>query len=153
MTQSRHLRRWLAFAVLLLFVPVVVLGATVATVAATGTVSVRVQGKSSGGTNLYLPVPALLIDLAVVALPLVAPADALAAARREVAPYRASVQALAAELEACPAGVLVDYRDGDEHVRISKGWRSFDIEVISDDADIRVSVPARLFGRVFDTLG
>lgn len=147
--RKSRFKRFVAIALLLLFTPIFVFGATVA---ATGTVTVSVQEKD--GVNLWIPVPALLFDLAVFAAPRLMPEDALAEARRELAPYHETLSALAAEIEKIPSGsVLVEVKGGDEHVRISKEWRSFDIVVDSEDADVRVSIPARLLSRSLDLFG
>ena len=104
------------------------------------------------GVSVYVPVPALLIDLAVFAAPRLMPADALAEVRAEIEPFRAGLEALAKEIEDCPSGVLVDVQTPDEHIRVTKSWRSFEVEVDSEDTDVRVSVPARLASRVLDVL-
>ena len=94
----------------------------------------------------------LLVDLAVFVAPRVLPDEALAEARREIDPFRDGLEALAEEIEHCPQGVLVDVHTGDEHIRVVKGWRSFEVTVDSEDVDVHVSVPARLAGRVLDVL-
>ncbi len=147
--RRRPFTRYVAFALLVFLMPIF---AFATAVAATGTVTVRVQEPGVDGTNLYLPVPAMLIDLAVFAAPRLMPGDALAEARAEIAPFREGLEALAEELERCPNGVLVEVKSPTEHVRITKNWRSFEVEVDSDDADVRVSVPARLASRLLDIL-
>lgn len=147
--QQNTFSRYVAFALLLILMPIF---AFATAVAATGTVTVSVQERGAGGMRLYVPVPALLLDFAVFAAPRVMPHDALAEVRREIAPFRAGLETLAEEIETCPRGVLVDVRTPDEHIRVTKGWRSFDIEVDSDDADVRVSIPSRLASRVLDVL-
>ena len=147
--RRRPFTRLVAFALLVLLMPIF---AFATAVAATGTVTVSVRESGPDGVRLYIPVPALLVDLAVFAAPRFMPEDALAEARQEIAPYREGLAALAEEIEKCPPGVLVDVQTRDEHVRVTKGWRSFEITVDSDDADVRVSVPARLAGRVLDVL-
>jgi len=62
------------------------------------------------------------------------------------------LEVLAEEIERCPQGVLVDVYIGDEHIRVVKGWRSFEVTVDSDDVDVKVSVPARLASRMLDVL-
>ena len=59
---------------------------------------------------------------------------------------------MADELATMPSGVLVDVQSHGEHVRVTKTWRTFDIEVHSADADISVSVPSRLLSRTLDML-
>lgn len=147
--KRRPLARYLAIALILLISPIFAIAATVA---ATGTVTVEIDDRSADGVNLYIPVPALLFDLAVFAAPMVMPDDALAEARREIAPFREGIEALADEIATMPSGVLVDVVSDGEHVRITKTWRNFDIEVHSDDTDISVSVPSRLLSRALDVL-
>ena len=141
--------RFVAISLIVLVTPIFALGATVA---ATGTVTVQVHERGPDGVRLYIPLPALLIDAAVALAPLVIPEEDLAEARREIAPYRDGLEALAAELEGMPSGVLADVRSGGERVRITKTWRSFEIDVESDDADVHVAVPARLLSRALDVL-
>lgn len=142
--------RFVTIALLLFLMPIFVFGATVA---ATGTVTVSVEEK--GGTNLWIPVPALLFDLAIFAAPSFIPEDALREARSEVAPFHEALSTMAHELESIPAGsVLVEVQGGnDEEVKITKTWRSFEITVHSDDANVRVVLPARLLGRSLDLVG
>ncbi len=151
MNQPRKMpfRRYVAFALLVFLMPIF---AFATAVAATGTVTVRVQEQGDDGVNLYIPVPALLIDLAVLVAPHAMPDDALAEIRAEIAPFREGLEALAEEFETCPSGVLVDVQTPGEHVRITKSWRSFEVEVDSEDAEVRVSVPARLASRLLDVI-
>ncbi|HEX9735768.1 MAG TPA: hypothetical protein VGG06_27730 [Thermoanaerobaculia bacterium] len=145
MARQSRLSRYLTIALILLVTPIFVFGAALAV---TGFVTVEVYEED--GTNLYIPVPALLFDVAIFVAPMVMPDEALADARREIAPYREALVTLAEELEDCPSGVLVDYRGNDERVQISKGWRSFKVDVDSDDTEVHVKVPARLMSRALD---
>ena len=141
--------RFVAITLIVLLMPFFALGTAIA---ATGTVTVQVHERGPDGVRLYIPVPALLADVAVALAPLVIPADELAEMRREIAPYREGLEALAAELEDMPSGVLADITSGGEHVRVTKTWRSFEIDVESDDAEIHIAVPARLLSRALDVL-
>lgn len=144
-----RLTRYLAIAMILLITPIFAMAATVA---ATGLVTVQVSEKQADGMNLYIPVPALLLDMAVFAAPMVLPNDALAEVRTELAPFRSGLRAFADELADMPSGTLVEVQDGDEHVRIAKTFRTFEITVESHDADVSVSVsvPSRLMSRALD---
>ncbi|MEM7353521.1 MAG: hypothetical protein AAF657_22175 [Acidobacteriota bacterium] len=141
--------RYVAFTLLLFLMPVF---AFATAVAATGTVTVSVHERGADGVRLYIPVPALLIDLVIFAAPRFMPDDALAEARREIAPFRDSLEVLADEIESFPRGVIVDVQTPEEHIRVTKGWRSFEVAVDSDETDVRVSVPARLANGVLDLL-
>ncbi len=147
--RPRPFIRFVAITLVVLLTPVFTLAATVA---ATGTVTVRVHERGPDGVRLTLPLPALLFDVALGLAPLVIPEDELAEMRREIAPHREGLEALAAELEKMPAGVLADIHSDGEHVRITKTWRAFEIDVESDDADVHVAVPARFLSRALDVL-
>lgn len=145
MAQKSRLSRYLTIALIVFLTPIFVFGATVAI---TGFVTVEVYEED--GVNLYVPVPALLFDLAIFAAPLVMPDDALADARRELEPYREALETVADELEDCPSGVLVDYQGRNERVQVSKTWRSFKVDVDTEDTDVHVKMPARLMSRALD---
>ncbi|MEM6795608.1 MAG: hypothetical protein AAF725_16635 [Acidobacteriota bacterium] len=143
--------RFLTVAVLFCLAPIVVLGATVA---ATGTLVVSVEEHGPEGVSLWIPVPALLVDIAVFAVPRIVPAHEVAQIRRELEPFREAIEGMAEELEEIPAGsVILEVQDGPDHVKISKRWRSFEIAVDGPDTDVRVSVPARLLSRSLDLFG
>lgn len=144
--------RWLRYTAIAAIVLISPIFALAATVAATGTVTVKVAEHGPDGVNLYIPVPALVFDLALFAAPMVMPEDALDEARAELAPYREGLDALAAELADMPAGVLVEVESDGEHVRVEKTWRSFEIKVESSDADVTVSVPARVVASALKVL-
>lgn len=145
-----RLLRFLAIALVLLVSPIFVLAATVA---ATGTVTVAVHDRGADGINLWLPVPALLIDLAAVVGPQVIPQDALDEIRREVAPYRALILEAVRQLEDCPNGVLVEVVNRNEHVVVRKTHGRFQVTVDSIDLDVRVSVPDRVARRALQAAG
>ncbi len=147
--KRRPFTRHVAIALLVFLMPVF---AFATAVAATGTVTVSVHERGEDGVSLYIPVPALLLDLAVFAAPRLMPEAALAEARAEIAPFQPGLEAMAQELESCPEGILVEVRTPTEHVRVVKTGRSLEVEVDSDDADVRVSVPARLASRMLDVL-
>lgn len=148
---KRRSTRWVAIALLFLFMPIFAFGATLA---ATGTITVSVQDSGPDGVDLWIPVPALMVDVVVLAVPMIVPDEDLAEARRQLAPYLEQIEALAEQIEDVPAGsVLVDVRNGAEHVRVAKDWRNFEIEVESPESSVRVSVPARLLSRTLDIFG
>ncbi len=147
MSQRRTFSRFMAFALFLFFAPIFVFGATIAV---TGMVTVDVR--TADGPDVYVPVPALLFDIAILLAPLVVPDDALAEARREVEPYRESLELIADELRDCPSGTLVEVKGRHEYIKVSKSWRSFEVNVDTEDVDVNVKVPARLMSRALDVL-
>lgn len=148
MARNSRLSRYLTIALIIFFTPIFVFGATIAL---TGFVTVEVHDKNEG-IDVYVPVPAILFDLAILVAPLVIPDDALDEARREIGPYQEAIEAFAEELVDMPSGVLVEFESKDEHVLITKTWRSFKIDVRSADADVKVKMPARLLSRALDIL-
>ncbi len=144
------LLRLFVIAVVLMVMPFFVLAATIAV---TGTVTVKVAEHGPDGMNLYLPVPALLIDVATWAFPKMIPEDELRDAREELGPYLPALEEVAREIKTCPDGVLIKVEGGDEDMRVIKDGRSFRFEIESEDADIRVSMPARLVTRALAVLG
>ncbi len=126
--------------------------ALAAAVVHSGLISVSVQEKTADGTRIFLPVPAALIELGASTLPLVMPERELARARREIAPYRQGLRQLASELDDMPSATLVTVESAKERVKVAKQGRNLTIEVHSDEADVRVSLPAASLGRLLDAL-
>jgi hypothetical protein len=122
--------------------------ALAATVMATGVVTVRVAEGGPDGTNLYLPVPAILIDLGFGVAEIAVPRDELERMRDEVAPYAPMLRTVADELERCPDAVLVDVVTNTESVQVTKRGGTFLVEVDAEDAHVRVAFPARTMSRV-----
>ena len=73
-------------------------------------------------------------------------------ARRESAPYQDALEAIADELKDCPSGVILDYEVNGEHIQLTKTWRSYKIDVDTDDTEVHVKMPARLMSRALDIL-
>ncbi len=146
----RRLNRFIAFALLCLITPIFVFGATVA---ATGTVQVRVDERGPDGANLWIPVPAILFDLALFAAPRLVPPQEMAEARKEIEPFLPALRQLADAIEDMPNATLVEVESPGEHVKISKRWGTFYVEVHDQDADVSVQIPARLFSSALGIFG
>ncbi len=119
-------------------------GATVGTVIQAGTISVLVQPSSGGAINVAVPAGVANMALAAIefvpveALPLdQAPAAALDALEH----YLPSAQQALDRLAEQDDFVLVEVRDGDEHVVVRKEGRSLRVLVDSNDGRIDVSIP------------
>jgi hypothetical protein len=146
----RRLNRFIAFALLCLLTPIFVFGATVA---ATGFVHVSVQERGPDGANIFVPVPAILFDVALFAVPRIVPPQEMAGARAEIEPFLPALNQLADELENLPNATLVEVKSPTEHVKISKRFGSFYIEVHDQDADVSVKVPSRLISGALTLFG
>lgn len=150
----RRMNRFVAFALLCCFTPIFVFGATATvTVAATGIVEVRVEERGPDGANVWIPVPAILFDLALFAAPRMMPPAELADAREEIAPFLPALRQLADAIEAMPNATLVEVESPTEHVKISKRFGSFHVEVHDEETDVSVRLPARLFGSALGIFG
>lgn len=129
---------------------VVVIGSSVAvatTVAATGMVTVQVDSDDPGTPDLWIPMPALVLDLGLGIAEIAMPADERAALRAEMAEVTPYLRTLGRELIAMPDATLVSVESDREQVSIVKRGRNFHIDVQDDDGtSVRVSVPARSIG-------
>lgn len=141
--------RFVAISLVLLLMPVFLVATAIA---ATGTVTVRVQDHSPSGMNLIIPVPALLFDVAAFVAPRLIPEDALMDIRDELAPWRPALVEAANALEDCPTGILVDVRNRDEHVVVRKMRGRYRVNVNSTDLDLQVSVPSRIMRRALQAV-
>lgn len=122
--------------------------ALAATVMTSGVVTVRVDQAEADGVDLYLPVPAALIDLGLGIARIAIPAEEIARVRADVAPYQPMLRTLAEELESCPDAVLVDMVSDHESVQVTKKNRTFLVEIDAEDAHVRVAFPDRTIAKV-----
>lgn len=118
------------------------------TVAVGGLVTVKIQEDRADGTNLYLPVPAALLDLGLMLVPDEEMAEMRADLREDLGDWGPAFAASLEAFEDCPDGLLLEAQDGTETVRIEKRGRSFLIHVDDGASNVRISVPARFLGRV-----
>ena len=126
--------------------------ALAASVVSDGMIQIRVTEHTPDGVDLYIPVPAAVVNWALSLAPMVIPAEELAEIRREMAPFRDALGEVADEIENMPSTVLVKVETDHERVEVVKDGGSFDITVDSSDADVEVSVPAHLISRVVDLM-
>jgi hypothetical protein len=118
------------------------------TVAVGGLVTVKVQEDRADGTNVYIPVPAALLDLGLMLVPDEEMARVQADLRKDLGDWGPAFAASLEAFEDCPDGLLLEAQDGAETVRIEKRGRSFLIHVDDGASDVRISVPARFLGRM-----
>jgi hypothetical protein len=133
------------------FFAVMFVGATLliaGTVAVGGLVTVKVQEDRADGTNVYIPVPAALLDLGLMLVPDKEIARVQADLRKDLGDWGPAFAASLQAFEDCPDGLLLEAQDGAETVRIEKRGRSFLIHVNDGASDVRISVPARFLGRM-----
>jgi hypothetical protein len=147
-----HSRLTRIFVAMLVAVAVTVVGTTTvvaATVVTSGVATVQIHDDGPDGVDLYLPMPAALLDLGLAVATVAMPADELAQIRAETAEFAPTVRALADELERMPDAVLVSVVTDDESVQVEKRGHHFHVSVDGSQGErIRVSLPAKSIGKV-----
>jgi hypothetical protein len=116
-----------------------------------GFATVRVHEKSEG-FQLYIPVPAVLLNAGLSAAASGGAFEHIGPLPEEAVRYTGVARAMLAELIDGPDATFVEVRDGDDHVVVAKRNGRFLVQVRSPDADVDVSVPARLALRVLDVV-
>lgn len=116
-----------------------------------GFATVRVHEKSEG-FHLYIPVPAVLLNAGLSAAAAGGVFDHMDPLPPEAVRWSGVARAMVVELVDGPDATYVEVRDGDDHVVVAKRHGRFVVQVRSPDADVDVSVPARLALRVFDVV-
>lgn len=125
------------------------------TVATHGIVRIAVDDHQEG-VHFAMPLPAALFEAGIGLMPLAARhhhhqhLQGLHCRHRiDVGEYGPAVAAFVEALADAPDATLVEVEveDGRDHVRIVKQGRDFAIHVQSPDADVDISLPARLVHR------
>jgi len=109
-----------------------------------GFVHVSVDEFAEHGTHLHLIVPAQLATLAAHFVP----PQRLRGAERDIRALLPALKLSAAELAKLPDSVLVEVRNGHEHVLIRKSGDGLSVEKESPRENVNVWVPLRA---VYDT--
>lgn len=122
--------------------------ALAATVMTTGLVTVSVQESGPEGTDLFVPIPAITLDLGLGIASLAIPPEERARMRAEVAPYASALREIARELEEIPDATLVEVVSDRESVRVTKRGGTFVIDVDSPDGEVHVALPAASLSKV-----
>ena len=102
-----------------------------------GFIYVNVQEKHPGGTHVHVFVPAALVPATLHFVPRRHFADSSHDMRDALPIIDAAIPAL----NDCPDGVLVEVKEPDEHVRVTKHGRSIVVDVNDPDETVHVSVP------------
>src|SRR5579864_4497812 len=109
-----------------------------------GFVHVSVDESSKNGTHLHLVVPA---QLATIAAHFATPKH-FEGHQRELRALLPALKLSALELAKLPDSILVEVRDGDQHVLISKAGDGLSVEEDSPEKHVKVWVPLRA---IYDT--
>ena len=114
-----------------------------------GAVIVYVHEKKPEGHRIWVPAPALLVDLGVRFVPEERLRDAL----QDLRPWLPAIEAAGHELERSPDGLLVEVKDRTDHVMVSKCGDVLRVDVDSETETVHVSVPISLIESVAERLG
>lgn len=125
-----------------------------------GLMTVSIHEEGPDGVDLYVPVPAGLVEVSLAVAPAVLRMvdhhhfDAeLDRVRAELDDALPAIEAVLEELSDMPDAVLVEIEGDDEYIRVSKEGRSIRIVVEEGGDRIAVSIPARVLRSVGGFLG
>lgn len=113
-----------------------------------GSVTVYVHEKKPDGHRIWLPVPAVLVDLGVRMVP----DRKLKKVSSKLRPWLPAIEAASRELARCPDGPFVEVMNPNERVTIVKRGDSLVIDVDSQTETVHVSVPIRVLASVAQRL-
>ncbi|MGH9736971.1 MAG: hypothetical protein ACRD4X_00060 [Candidatus Acidiferrales bacterium] len=102
-----------------------------------GMVRVDVNGKTPQGHHIYVIAPAMLAPIAVH----LAPRYALAQTAQQIGPHMPVIRAVLAGLRDADDGVIVEVKEPDEHVEVSKVGGSIVVDVDDPGETVHVSAP------------
>ena len=144
-----------AIAIVLGAIAVLVLGSGIivaGTVATSGLVTVSVHETGPDGIDLYIPVPAGLVEGVLALAPIVLEMvddhhvdHELDRVREELNALMPAIEAALAELEEMPNATLVEVVSDREYVRVSKVRGAIEVQVEEEDVRVRIAVPTRVF--------
>ena len=141
---SSGTRLALAIVVSTVFVGVTTVGAITAVIYHAGTVEVEID--EEGGNRFSLSVPTTLVLAAIKFVP----DEAFEDVAGELAMLWPVVRETCRELERCPDAVLVEVDGPRETVRVAKQGGSLVVDVRDGDNHVRVAVPIRTVDAVLD---
>lgn len=122
------------------------------TAVTSGLMTLSIQEEGPDGLNLYVPVPAGLIEGALALTPVVLRLiddqhgyGELERVRAELDELLPALEVMLDELPRMPDAVLVEVDGAGEYVRVSKEGRSLRVLVEEDGSRIAVTVPLSVF--------
>jgi hypothetical protein len=124
---------------------VIFVGAVYAT---SGVISIRIHERESG-LDVYLPLPATMVEGIVISGTHVAGAE-LAELHSEIGEWAPMVRGLLEVLEESPDATFVEVRDGHEYVLVTKRGGTMRVEVDTDDVFVEVSAPIHMVRRTVE---
>jgi hypothetical protein len=109
-----------------------------------GAVRVAVDEQAPGGTHIHLLLPAALVPVGMRFVP----DEKLREATAQARPWLPAIKAASQELARLPDSDLVQVRDAEQHVSISKRVALLVIDVQSPRESVHVSFPLRTVNRL-----
>lgn len=109
-----------------------------------GAVRIAVDEQAPGGTHIHLLLPAALVPVGMKFVPDQKLREATAQAR----PWLPAIKTASQELARLPDSDLVQVRDAEQHVSISKRGALLVIDAQSPRASVHVSFPLRTVNRL-----
>jgi len=128
-------------AIVLLSIPVLIVGALLSSSC------VIVDVKQADGPRIVVPVPLFLARTALA----FAPHEATHVDVPEIAEYHDVAEKIIDELIDVPDGVLVEVRDGSEHVLIEKVGDDIEVRVDGESENVSVTVPLTMVADILDS--
>lgn len=116
-----------------------------ATVVSSGLVKVAVHQPD---VELDFSVPAALVHMGLLTLPLVLEENVMEDVRAELGEAGPAAAAALRAIAEAPDAVLVDVQDNGERVRVVKQGRHLEVHVESADGTVEISLPAGLLGSI-----
>ena len=113
-----------------------------------GLVHVKVTEKESRGLHINVIVPAMLAPIAVH----FAPQRHLAQTAQEIQPYIPAIRAALEGLHDTDDVVIVEVKEPDERVRVSKSGSAIIVDVDDADETVQVSTPIRAISSTVEQL-
>ncbi len=144
---TRFQRALVVITLALLAIPLLSSIAIAGAVAHSGLIRVEIEERSADGLNLFVPVPALLVEVALAVVPVVLADDELDRIRRDAAPWAPALLKAAEAFEAIPDATLIEVRDGSEQVSVRKTGNRLEIEIDEPDLHVEVTLPVRTLRR------
>ncbi len=126
-----------------------------ATVARSGLVTISVHEEGPDGIDLFIPIPAALVEVGLSLAPVVLSAldnhhvdHELDRFREELDLILPALVEMLKVLETMPDATLVEVEGHNEYVRVTKERGSIRVLVEQEDSRISISVPVRVFRSV-----
>ena len=116
-----------------------------------GVVMVKVEDRSEG-FHLTLPVPSVIVSAAVATADQIVPDHEKIHIEAQLGEWGPYVEGVLRALDDTPDVVLVEVREGDEHIVVRKSGKNLEVDVNSSDITVHVSVPTKLVWTTVSTL-